>query len=171
MDFFEVLEKRASVRKYTDDPIDDDTITRLLEAVRSCPTAGNLQAYQVYLLKNPNAISALARAAYDQDYIAGAARVLVFCVDADRSRAKYQERGMTLYSLQDTTIAATFAHLAATALGLGSVLVGAFKEPDVREIIGAPATQRPIILLPLGYSDETPVPTDRRPLDEFVHGW
>ncbi len=169
MDFFEVLQQRISIRKYTKQSIEDEKLTRLLEAVRSCPTAGNLQAYQVYVMKNPNAISALARAAYEQQYIAGAPCVLVFCVDANRSRTKYKERGMTLYSLQDTTIAATFAHLAATALGLGSVLVGAFKEPDVREIIGAPSSQRPVLLMPLGYPDEQPAVTDRRPLDEFAH--
>jgi nitroreductase len=73
-----------------------------------------------------------------------------------------------LYCLQDTTIAATFAHLAAFALGLGSVMVGAFNEREVGRIIGAPPSHRPILLLPLGYPDENPEATDRRSIDEFV---
>jgi nitroreductase len=127
-----------------------------------------LQAYQMYLIETPATIAALSRAAYDQEWIAQAAAVLVFCADGARSKVKYKERGLTLYCLQDTTIAATFAHLAATALGLGSVLVGAFKEPEVSQLIKAPAHQRPILLLPVGYPDEIPVATERRPLDDLV---
>jgi nitroreductase len=94
--------------------------------------------------------------------------VLVFCADGERSRAEYHGRGLTLYCLQDTTIAATFGHLAATALGLGSVMVGAFREVEVSQIVGAPPTQRPILLLPIGYPNETPAATDRRSLDDLV---
>jgi len=47
-------------------------------------------------------------------------------------------------------------------------MVGAFNEAEVARIIDAPATQIPILLLPLGYPDETPVPTSRRSLDEIV---
>jgi site-specific recombinase XerC len=51
-----------------------------------------------------------------------------------RSAAKYRERGARLYAIQDATIACAFAMLAATALGLGTVWVGAFD--DVRVMNG-----------------------------------
>ncbi|MDW8030128.1 MAG: nitroreductase family protein, partial [Armatimonadota bacterium] len=41
MDFFEVLRRRYSVRAYKPDPIDEDTLTKILEAVNSAPSAGN----------------------------------------------------------------------------------------------------------------------------------
>jgi len=168
MEFFDVIKTRKSVRKFKKQPVAPELITRLLQAVRSAPTAGNLQAYQVYLAEKPEQIRALAKAAYDQECVSGAAAVLVFCADGERSRVKYKERGLTLYCLQDTTIAATFGHLAAAALGLGSVLVGAFKEDEVSQLIAAPPTQRPLLLLPVGHPDEIPVATERRPLDELV---
>lgn len=168
MEFFDVIKARKSVRKFKKQPVAPELITRLLQAVRSAPTAGNLQAYQVYLAEKPEQIRALAKAAYDQECVSGAAAVLVFCADGERSRVKYKERGLTLYCLQDTTIAATFGHLAAAALGLGSVLVGAFKENEVSQLIAAPPTQRPLLLLPIGFPDEIPVATERRPLDEMV---
>jgi nitroreductase len=168
MEFFDVIQARKSVRRFKNQKIASDLITRLLEAVRSAPTAGNLQAYHVYLVEKPEMIRALAGAAYDQECVAQAAAVLVFCADGERSRIKYKERGLTLYCLQDTTIAATFGHLAATALGLGSVLVGAFKENEVSLVIDAPPSQRPLLLLPVGYSDEIPAATGRRALDELV---
>ncbi len=168
MDFFEVIAGRQSIRAYEPRPIDDDTITRLLEAIRTAPTAGNLQAYQVYLVRTPVKIKALTKASKDQECVAKAAAVLVFCADAPRSIGKYGDRGRNLYCIQDTTIAATIAHLAATALGLGSVLVGASNEEDVAAAIGAPSHQRPITMLPLGYPAERPDRTTRRPLDDLV---
>jgi len=168
MEFFEAVDKRQSIRAYQSRPIDDDAIDRLLEAVRTAPTAGNLQAYQVYLVRTPDKIKALTKASMNQECVAKAAAVLVFCTDAPRSIGKYGDRGRDLYCIQDTTIAATIAHLAATALGLGSVLVGAFKEDEVAAAVGAPPHHRPITMLPLGYPAEQPDRTARRALDDFV---
>ena len=168
MYLFEVFKVRRSVRAFKARQIEQERMTRLLKAVQSAPSAGNLQAYQVYLVDTPASIRALGESAYSQTCVSGAPAVLVFCTDAPRSAATYSERGKALYCVQDATIAATFAHLAAVALGLGSVMVGAFNEAEVARIIDAPATQIPILLLPLGYPDETPVPTSRRSLDEIV---
>jgi nitroreductase len=164
----EAFRSRRSVRVFEKRRIEPEVMTQLLEAVQSSPTAGNLQAYQVYLVETPDRIKSLANAALGQACVSGAPAVLVFCTDAGRSAVKYGDRGTSLYCLQDTTIAATFAHLAAFALGLGSVMVGAFNEREVARIIGAPPSHRPILLLPLGYPDENPEATDRRPIDEFV---
>ncbi len=168
MEFFEVIAARQSIRAYQPTPIDDETFTKLLEAIRTAPTAGNLQAYQVYLVRTPDKIKSLTAASMNQECVAKAAAVLVFCTDAPRSIGKYGDRGRDLYCLQDTTIAATIAHLAATALGLGSVLVGAFKEDEVAAAVGAPPHQRPISMLPLGYPAEKPARTARRPLNDLV---
>ena len=168
MDFFNVVETRQSIRAFKPDKIDSGTITQLLEAIRTSPTAGNLQAYQVYLVESPAMITALFGAAYNQRCIWQAPVLLVFCADAPRSASKYRERGTTLYCIQDATIAATIAHLAATALNLGSVMVGSFNEKQVADIIGAPASQRPVVMMPIGYANETPGRTDRRPVDDLV---
>lgn len=168
MEFFDVIRSRRSVRVFTTKEIEADIITPLLKAVRTAPTAGNLQAYQVYLVESPEKIEALGKAAYDQTCVSGAKAILVFCTDAPRSTGTYGDRGRDLYCIQDTTIAATIAHLAAVALGLGSVMVGAFKDAEVAQIVGAPVQQTPIIMLPLGYPNEEPVPTSRRSLDDLV---
>ena len=59
--------------------------------------------------------------------------------------------------------------LAATALGLSSVWVGAFDEQAVHEIIQAPEAERPIAMLPIGYAAEEPRLRDRRPQNEIIH--
>jgi nitroreductase len=81
---------------------------------------------------------------------------------------RYGKRAEKLYSVQDATIACTFAMLAATAMGLGSVWVGAFEPDEIRRIIGAPAKVCPVAILPIGYAAERPDPPERRPLEDLV---
>ena len=169
MEFFDTINARRSVRKFRQEAVPDEILTRLLETVRTSPTAGNLQAYHVYLVQRPEMIRALADAAFGQECVANAPCVLVFCTDAPRSAVKYKERGTTLYCIQDATIAATLGHMAATALGLGSVMVGAFNEDRAARVIEADPAHRPLLMLPVGYPGESPVPTERRALQEMVN--
>jgi nitroreductase len=82
---------------------------------------------------------------------------------------RYKERGEKLYSIQDATIACTFAMLAATTLDLSTVWVGVFDEKEVSKTVGIPGTLQPIVLLPIGYAGIPPRITARRLLDELVH--
>lgn len=168
MTFFEVVKSRHSIRAYQDRPIEQEKINKILEAANSAPSAGNLQAYHIYLVRKPELKRALAQAAYQQDFVGQAAAVLVFCADAPLSAKKYGARGAALYCIQDATIAATFAQLAATALGLGSCIVGAFEENWIKKILNMPRHQQPIIVLPVGYPAEQPYITPRRPLSDLV---
>lgn len=168
MDFFEVLQKRYSVRAYKPDPIDDATLTKILEAVNSAPSAGNLQAYEVILVRDPERKRQLARASWDQWFIAEAPVVLVFVANPERNR-RYGKRGAELYCVQDATIACSYAQLAATALGLGSCWIGAFDDDKVREVVGIPQNMRPVAILPIGVPEDMPEPKERRPLGDLVH--
>ena len=114
MDFFDVVEQRRSTRAFSTRPIEPDKTLALLEAVNRAPSAGNLQAYEVYLVRNQAVKAALAAAALEQRFIAAAPVVLVFCAHPERA-ASYGERGRRLYALQDATIACTFAMLAASS--------------------------------------------------------
>ena len=113
--------------------------------------------------------SALARAALEQWFVAGAPVVLVFCAHPSRAARRYPQRGVHLYAIQDATIACAFAMLAATALGLATVWVGAFDDESVRRAIRAPPEAVPVALLPVGYAAEEPETTTRRRLSDLVH--
>lgn len=167
MDLFEVIAKRRSIRAFQGRPIEPEKLQAILEAARQAPSAGNLQAYVIYQVTDPARRRALAQAA-DQEFIAQAPVVLVFCAHPARSAVKYGPRGERLYALQDATIAAAYAQLAAAALGLGSVWVGAFADGAVARALDLPAGLWPIALLPIGYPAEAPTPPARRPLAEIV---
>jgi len=169
MEFFEVLGGRRSVRKFREKEVEDEKLLKILEAANSAPSAGDLQAYEVVVVKDAERKKKLVSAAFEQEFIAKAPVVLIFLTNADRSSKRYGRRGAELYCIQDATIATAYAQLAATALGLGSVWVGAFDEREVAKTINARQNTKPVSMLPVGYADEQPPATPRRKLDELIH--
>jgi nitroreductase len=169
MEYFEVVKARYSARAYADRPVASQDLDRILETVSHAPSAGNLQAYEIYVTRDSSRLAALAKAAHGQDFVARASVALIFCANPERSRGRYGARGVKLYAVQDATIACTYAMLAATALGLGSVWVGAFDELQVRQVIGAPAEITPVAILPIGYAADEIQAHVRRSLDDLVH--
>lgn len=169
MEFFEVIGRRRSVRSYLPKPVEEAKLKRIFEAANLAPSAGNLQAYQVHVIKDQAKRDALAKAAYDQEYISKAPVCLVFCADPSRSAEKYGDRGKELYSIQDATIAGTFAMLAAADLGLATVWVGQFDDAKVQGIIGVKSI-RPVVMFSLGYPAEEPSPPGRRAIEEIFRG-
>lgn len=169
MEFTEVIRNRHSIRTFTSKPVEPEKLQQILETTNLAPSAGNLQSYEIYVVVDAKKRDGLSCAALAQEYIAVAPVALVFCTHPELSEGRYTERGTRLYTVQDATIACTFAMLAATNLGLGSVWVGTFDEKVVRLIIGAPDSQVPVVILAIGYPDEFPDQHPRRPLDQLAH--
>jgi len=168
LEFFNVLERRRSVRSYKSQPVEEDKLRRIFEAANLAPSAGNLQAYHVYVFRERSKREALAEAAHGQTFIEQAPVCLVFCTDPSRCES-YGARGRELYSVQDATIAGSFAMLAAVDLGLSTVWVGDFDEDKVREIVGD-KTGRPVAMFSVGYAAEEPHPSGRRAIEDLFSG-
>lgn len=169
MEFYDLITKRQSIRAYSLKPVEEEKLQRVLEATNRAPSAGNLQAYEVHVVRDALRREALARAALWQEFIARAPVVLVFSTNPLRAAGRYGERGVRLYSLQDATIACTFAMLAAVAEGLSTVWVGAFDDEKAHRAIGSPAGIQPVVILPIGYQAEAPGQSPRRRLSDLVH--
>ena len=168
MEFFDVIKNRYSFRSYNTRIVEKQKINKIIDAVNTAPSAGNLQAYEVYIVRSEEKKKALSKAAFNQTFLIEAPICLVFCANSARSRRRYGTRGETLYSIQDATIAATFAMLAIVDLGLSSVWVGAFDEEEVASVIGS-TTHRPIAILPVGYAVEKPQSRIRRANKDVFH--
>ena len=168
LSFFETIEKRKSVRSFLDKKVENEKLAKILETINLSPSAGNLQSYKILVVKTQKIKQALADATHGQNFILQAPIALVFLTDTTRVSAKYGDRGVLLYAIQDATIAASYAQLAATALGLASVWVGAFDETVVAKVIGASKEQRPVAIIPIGYAAEEPERHGRREISEQV---
>ncbi len=169
MDLFDVIRARRSIRAFQNRPVEPHKLQAILEAANAAPSAANLQCYEIYVVTDVRQRSALARAAGAQGFVLAAPVSLVFCSNPKRTEERLGKRGKTLYPIQDATIAATFAILAAAALGLGTAWAGSLDPDAVRDVIGAPQCETPLVVLPIGYAAEQPEPKERRSLDDLVH--
>ena len=169
MDFFTLVNERRSMRKYSNTPVEEEKVQKILETANKAPSAGNLQGYEIYVVRDLKLRQELVKAAWDQEFLAESPIVLVFCTNPSRVIERYKERGSELYCIQDATIACAFSMLAAKALGLDTVWVGAFDEESVRKIAKIPSNLRPVALLPVGYAGKVPSVRPRRELHDLVH--
>jgi nitroreductase len=167
MEFSELIGTRRSVRDFEDRPVEREKVTTILHMANLAPSAGNLQAYQVYHATSAHVRAALAHAA-KQPFVARAPLCLVFFANPGRSARKYGMRGKELYALQDATIAAAYAQLAAVDLGLASTWIGAFDDVAVCLAVNAPKDWVPAAILPIGYPAEEPDVSPRRDLADLV---
>ncbi|MDP3065283.1 MAG: nitroreductase family protein [Methanobacteriaceae archaeon] len=169
MDVFGAIKGRRSIRKFKKDPVENEKLNKIIEAGIWAPSAGNLQSWEVVVVKEPELKEKLAAAAYLREFISQAPIVLVICANKRVCSSIYDKRGSELYCIQDAACAGENMLLAAHALGLGSCWIGAFDEELVCEIINIPDLLRPLALFPLGYPDEKPYPPPRDDMGEFVH--
>ena len=168
MQFLDLVKSRRSIRSYQSRPVERARIDAVVAAAQLAPSAGDLQAYAIIRVEELENRQRLARAAHDQAFLTEAPVVLVFLADKVRSEHKYGPRGAGLFAVQDATIAAAYAQLAATAQGLGSCWVGAFDERRVAEAVSAPDELRPVVLMPVGYAAEHPAHRPRRDPAEML---
>lgn len=166
MELSEVLLKRRSVRKYTDEPVSDSDLDALLHAAMSGPSACNRQPWAFYVVTAPEVVTALQGATRFTRIKAPAA--MVVCGDLSRALPLHA----AAYWIQDCSAATENILLRATDLGLGTVWCGIHPqkggEKRVAEILHLPARHVPLNVIFLGHPAEEPEARDQ--FDEkFVH--
>jgi SagB-type dehydrogenase family enzyme len=93
--------------------------------------------------------AAVAAAALDQAWLAEAPALIVVAAVEERTRSKYRTRARRYVRIEVGHAAQNLA-LQAAALGLGTVVVGAFRDADVREVLGLADPAQPVLILPVG---------------------
>lgn len=174
----EAIARRRSVREFSDRPLRLEEIGQLLWAaggitgdapyLRAHPSAGALHPLEVYLsdadgifhyepeghhltpVRDGDLRTDLAKAAYRQWFIADAPCVIAILAVYSRTTGKYGDRGRMRYVPMDAAHAAQNVLLQAVALSLGAVPVGAFDDQAVRGVMGTPANEVPLYLIPVG---------------------
>lgn len=143
------------------------------EGERSAPSAGALYPLETYLVvgqvrdlaegvyryeprrhllalvREGDRRASLARIAVEQACVRDAAADLVFAAVYSRTTRKYGERGERYVHI-DLGHAAQNVYLQAEALGLGTVIVGAFDDEQVARLLPLGRGQRPLAIMPVG---------------------
>ena len=164
-DIFKIFSTRRSTRKFDKTKVESWKVDKILAAADTAPTAGNFQGLKIFYIKNKTTKEALVEAANKQPYV-NAPVVLVFCMDPSRVNLKFPQDILDKFSLQDATLAAAYAQLAAAGLGLSSIWIGMLDEKKVQTILGTDL--RPSSILCIGYPDKKRPPKSRRKLKELI---
>jgi len=174
MDLMDAIKGRRSVRKYKADRVGDETIQKVLEALRWAPSWANTQCWKVIVVKDPKVRSEVSAALSKNNpalsSISEAQILLVLCGTRGIS-GYYKGEPKTAkgdWLMFDTGLAMENLCLAAHALGLGTVIVGNFDHQRVAEILGVPQSVEVVAMTPLGYPASEAATPRRKEISEFV---
>jgi SagB-type dehydrogenase family enzyme len=174
----ETFNKRRSIRDYKKGPLDLGEISQLLWAAsgknlygRTAPSAGATYPLETYLvvgdveglepgiyrysfsthslerIKEQDIRSRLSQAALGQRMIERAPINIIIAADYDRTTRSYGQRGIRYVHMEVGHVGQNIS-LQAVALNLGTVMIGAFEDKPVKEILGI--KEEPLYIIPIG---------------------
>ncbi len=167
----------GSIRKFTDQLVDEDQLDIIIRAAQAASTSSFLQAYSIIDVKDPLVRTQLKKLCGDQDYVEKAPVFLVFCGDMHRIQSVCEatyESGWTesfVIATVDAALAGQNAMLAAESVGLGGVYIGSIRNyaQEVSELLKLPEEVYPIFGMCLGYPDEVSGVKQRLPKQIVYH--
>lgn len=167
LDTLTVIHNRKSVRNFTGQSVDVETLTKIVKAGMAAPTAVNMQAWSFVVVTKKARMKALAAGLPYAKMLDKAGAAIVVCAVPEKAFQKKTE-----FALLDATLASENILLAIEALGLGGVWTAAYPELDrmalVRNVLGIPQNIIPLNVIPVGYPTGTDKPKDKfRP--ENIH--
>ena len=177
----EAIAKRRSQRSFSDESLSLNQISQLLWAAqgvterngeysfRTVPSAGAAYPMQIYAVTKDRVYHYipeshtlevvaegdrrpdLSAASLSQDSVKEAAIDIVICGVYEKVTSMYGKRGRRYVEIEAGHIAQNI-HLQAVALGLGSVPVGAFLDPQVQSVLNLPEEEIPLYIIPVGHA-------------------
>lgn len=163
------LMSRKSIRSFTGESVDRESVEILLKAAMAAPSAMNSQPWVYIVVDDGAKKDALADALPYAKMLKSAGVGIVICGDMSRALPS----PMTDFWMQDCSAATENLLLAAEALGLGAVWTGVYPNPAaadaVRSVIELPENVIPFCVIPVGHPSVNPVPKDK--YDESKVHW
>jgi len=170
MEFSEVIKRRYSVRKFSDEKVSEKLIEEILETGRVAPSGCNKQPTIVCFLDEEK-INKLKEnpLAKIHPVVFKSKQAFLICYDKKREMRRPQDKFS--FGITDASIVTTYMMLKITELGLGSVWVGWFNPELVKEILKLPDEYEVSAILPFGYIQKGNRPSannrKRKPMEEF----
>ena len=159
-EFFNLVQSRRSIRKYSDSPVEREKILQCIEAARLAPSAENVQPWRFIILDDPLLKNDFAADAFSGIYSptrfalkAPVIIVMLAKLDILANRIGKQIQGIHFY-LIDSGIAGEHLVLQAEELGLGTCWIGWFNVKKVRKFLNIPRKYKIVSLISMGYPQE-----------------
>ncbi len=159
MNFFELVNLRQSVRKYSTKAVEKNLIDKCIESARLSPSASNSQPWHFVIVNEPILKQKVAQATITQKLINSftlqAPTLIVIVVE--KPTILTQIAGWLKkrdFAWTDLGIVAEHICLQATELGLGTCMIGWFDEKKIIELLNIPENKRIGLVISIGYATE-----------------
>jgi len=156
MELQEAILKRRSVRKFTDEPVSDDELKQIFEAVRWSPSWANTQVWEFIVVRNKALIEAVTGTYSEKNPATKcsltASALIVACAKTGVSGCYGGKEATSLknWYMFDLGVAVQTLCLKAHELGLGTVIVGLMNHEACKKILAVPETHEVVAVIPIG---------------------
>jgi nitroreductase len=182
MEFAEVLKKRRMVRNYTDEPVDRESVERIIQAGRRAPSAGFTQGQSFVVVTDADIRRQIAVLAGEGSYvesgfdpwISKAPVHVIVCVNEQDYHRRYLEHDKAPdgdmvwpvpYWWVDAGASMMLVLMAAVEEGLAAGFLGVHSIPDLKQLLTIPDEVEPIGVITIGH------PAPDRKSGSLKRGW
>ncbi|MBW4437565.1 MAG: oxygen-insensitive NADPH nitroreductase [Pleurocapsa minor GSE-CHR-MK-17-07R] len=179
MTAIDALLSHVSIRKYTDQPIDEATLQQILDAARRAPTSSNTQTYSIVVVRDAETKRKLAVLTGNQKHVETSAVFMAFVADLSRLKRANAlhdadlaiNNELSMVAIVDASLVGMAAQVAAESLGLGTVMIGgARNQPEeIAQLLHLPEGAFIVYGMCIGWPAERPPQKPRLPEAEVVH--
>jgi nitroreductase len=167
----DLIRKRRTIRSYTGEPVDRQSVALLVETLLRAPTSRNINPWEFVLVDDRELLAKLATAKqHGSGSLKEAALAIVVCADETKSDVW----------VEDCAIAAILLQMTALSLGLGSCWVQIRKRQHthdassgqfVQDLVGLPQHVKVEAIVAIGHPAEkrTPLAADELEYDKIRH--
>ena len=155
---YELVKKRRSIRRFTEQPVEQEKIDMLMQTALLAPSSKNTTAWHFVLVSDKEMLAKLSECRdHGSQFASGAALVIVVLADSSLSNVW----------IEDASIASAYIQLQAEQLGLGSCWIQVrdrmkndtqSTEDYIRALLNIPANINVLNMIALGYSASTTDP-------------
>lgn len=165
----DVIFKRTSIRKFTNEPLEREQVEQLLRAGMAAPSAGNQQPWEFFVATDSAMKKQLSEASPYAKCAAEAAAVIVVCERKEDLRFPQN-------AVQDLSACTENILLEATELQLGAVWLGIYPETDraeaVAKVLGTNSDEHePFAFVAVGHPAEEFEPRSAKRMDASRIHW
>jgi nitroreductase len=156
--FLSLVQKRRSIRRYKDKPVEPEKIDRLIEAVLRAPSSRGFNPWEFVVVTDRALLEKLSRAKpHGASFLKDASLGIVICADPEKCDVW----------IEDASIASIYIHLAAESMELGSCWIQIRKrmhnqtktaEQYIRELLNIPENLNVESMIAIGYPAEKKSP-------------
>lgn len=171
METWEAITSRRNVRTYTNQPITDEDLDRILESARRTPSSMNQQAWEFVVCTDRDQLVELSKVWRGAGHVAGSVATIAMVAPLSNDESA---RESIQYDLGQATMSIM---IAAADLGIGSAHAAVTDQDLARSILGFPEDRFCAWMIALGHPSDRPLKPIKRPtrraFDDVVHrgGW